>query len=191
MEKKEIKKLVCIFFIGLVVGVIFLNSTNIENKKNILDYIQNYINTIKEVNISNILNIENIFRNSIILMLIFLSSFFIFGKVMIYVLNFFKGFILGYTISAITGCFGIGNGILVSTVVLLGQNLIEIPLIIIFSLAATEIIKDIKSINNNEKVRKKVIRFIILYLFTECINITSLLINVYISSNFVKIIKIF
>lgn len=191
MSKKEIKKLACIFFIGLVVGIIFLNSTNLESKKNILEYVQNYIINIKEVKMENVCNFENLFKNTLVLTIIFFSGFFIFGKIIIYIANFSKGFILGFTISSIIGCFGTWKGILTAMAILFIQNLIEIPLIIFLSMASMSIIKDIKSINNNEKFKKKVIVFFIMYLFTECINITSLLINVYFSSNFIKIIKLF
>lgn len=191
MSKKDIKKLVIIFFIGLVVGVIFLNGTNIENKRVIYEYIKNYIENISKIRVSDICNVENIYRNSIIITTIFLSGFFVFGKTIIYLANFSKGFILGFTISSIVGSIGGMNGVIAAISVLLIQNLVEIPLIIFFSLISMMMTKDIKSINNNEKFRKKVTSFIIAYLFTECINITSLLINVYFSSNFVKIIKFF
>lgn len=101
-----------VFIIGVMVGVIFINNSNEQSKNEISGYINGFIDTIKDENyeidkwkLTKMSILENLKNVAII----WAAGSTIIGIPVIYVITSYKGFCIGYTISAIISSLGIGK----------------------------------------------------------------------------------
>lgn len=128
-NKKNFIIIIILFCIGIGVGIFFVNNSNELQKNELNEYIGNLILKIKDSNSINNFNLlglsikENVFS---ILIIWFLGCTII-GGVFIYIAIIYKGFSIGYTISAIIAVLGIKQGVTVSVISLLLQNIIFLP----------------------------------------------------------------
>lgn len=128
-NKKNFIIIVILFCIGIGVGIFFVNNSSEVQKNELNEYIGNLIFKIKDSNSINNFNLlglsikENVFS---ILIIWFLGCTII-GGVFIYIAIIYKGFSIGYTISAIIAVLGIKQGVTVSVISLLLQNIIFLP----------------------------------------------------------------
>lgn len=109
---KEYLILSIVFIIGVMAGVIFINNSNEQSKKEISGYVNGFIDTIKDENyeidkwkLTKISILENLKTVGII----WLAGSTIVGIPLIYVIASYKGFCIGYTISAIILSLGLGK----------------------------------------------------------------------------------
>ncbi len=109
---KDYLVLSIIFIIGVMVGVILINNSNEQSKTEISGYINSFIDTIKnknyEVDKFKLIQIS-IIENIKIIAIIWLAGSTIIGIPLIYIITAYKGFCIGYTISAIISSLGLGN----------------------------------------------------------------------------------
>ncbi len=134
-NKKNFIIISVIFCIGIMFGIFFINNSTETQKLEINTYIQELINNVKNSNNINKLNLLflSLKENILLILLIWFLGCTIIGAVFIYVLIFYKGFSLGYTISALIAVLGVRQGALVSIVALLFQNIIFLPAMFIIS----------------------------------------------------------
>ena len=101
-----------VFIIGVMAGVIFINNSNEQSKNEISGYINGFIDTIKEENYEIDkwkLTKMSIWENLKTVAIIWIAGSTIIGIPLIYVITSYKGFCIGYTISAIISSLGIGK----------------------------------------------------------------------------------
>lgn len=128
-NKKNFIIIIILFCIGIGVGIFFVNNSNELQKNELNEYIGNLILKIKDSNSINNFNLlglsikENVFS---ILIIWFLGCTII-GGIFIYIAIIYKGFSIGYTISAMIAVLGIKQGVTVSVISLLLQNIIFLP----------------------------------------------------------------
>lgn len=125
-NKKNFIIITIVFCIGVIGGIIFINNSKEPQITEINTYIQELINNIKNSENINKLNLLflSIKENSILILLIWFLGYTIIGAIFIYLLILYKGFCLGYTISALIAVLGVRQGTLVSIVTLLFQNIV-------------------------------------------------------------------
>ena len=121
---KEYLILSIIFIMGVIAGAVIVNNSNEQSKNEINGYINGVIDTIKkddyEVDKAKLVQISFL-ENLKIVGIIWLAGTTIIGIPLIFIITSYKGFCIGYTISAIVSCLGIGkrdcifNGIIVFT----------------------------------------------------------------------------
>jgi len=101
-----------IFFIGIVMGVIFINNTSEIQYNEITSYINTFIKDLKEnQNIDNFLLLkDSIKKNLILTIFLWFMGSTIIGVYIVYATICFRGFCLGYTISSIILSLGIRKG---------------------------------------------------------------------------------
>lgn len=101
-----------VFIIGVMIGVILINNSGDESKTEISGYINSFVNTIKseqfEVDKLKLTQIS-IIENLKIIAIIWLAGSTIIGIPLIYVITAYKGFCIGYTVSAIVFSLGVGK----------------------------------------------------------------------------------
>lgn len=128
-NKKNFIIIIILFCIGIGVGIFFVNNSNELQKNELNEYIGNLILKIKDSNSINNFNLlglsikENVFS---ILIIWFLGCTII-GGIFIYIAIIYKGFSIGYTISAMIAVLGIKQGVTISVISLLLQNIIFLP----------------------------------------------------------------
>ena len=131
-NSKEYILLLLFFFIGIFLGVMFINNIQENQRSEISSYLNNYIDNLE--NIEKLNNIE-ILKNAVIKDIILGIILWFFGTTVIGIpivfgIILYRGFCLGYTIASIVLTLGIGKGIIFILISLVPQNIIFIPTII-------------------------------------------------------------
>ena len=116
-----------IFVIGVMVGVIIINNSDEQSKAEINGYINSFINTVKDENYEvdkMQLTKISILENMKMVLIIWIAGTTIIGIPLIYVITSYKGFCIGYTISAIVSSLGVWkrNYIFISSIIFTKYN---------------------------------------------------------------------
>ena len=174
--------LTIIFFIGLTLGVIFVNNANETQANQISGYINNFINSIKE---NYQISTKELLKNSIInnvgiaVLLWFLGSTVI-GFPLIYVVVGYKGYCIGYTVSSVMAT---GKGIIFIIATMLIQNIIYIPTILTLSVSGIKLYRLIMEDRRRENIKLQILKHTIFSILMLILLLISSLIETYISGN--------
>ena len=128
-NKRNFIIIIILFMIGIFIGTIFINNSNSNQKVEINNYIEEVVKKVKEsetIDKTNLLLIS-IKQNIIDILLIWFLGCTVIGGIFIYIAVIYKGFSIGYTISALIAVLGIKQGALISITSLLLQNIIFLP----------------------------------------------------------------
>ena len=128
-NKKNFIIIVTLFCIGIMIGIIFINNTNEMQKIEINNYIDTLMNNVKSsenIDKTNLLFLS-IKQNVTFIIFIWFLGCTIIGGIFIYVAIVYRGFAIGYTISAMIATLGVKNGTIFSIISLLLQNIIFLP----------------------------------------------------------------
>ena len=199
---KEISKLVLpnkkinyftvsILILGFLCGCIFLILLSNDDKTSTINQITSYFNGIKDGSFNSGLA----FKNNLIINYLYIISIWIFGLSLIGLLfNIFiiyiKGFVVGFTISAMMLSFKI-KGILSATLYLLfGQifNILIILLVGIYSFSFS--IQLIKTLSSKKKARNTgvVRKYLIILIGAIIFTLIATLLETFVLPNIIKII---
>ena len=161
--------LTIIFFIGLTLGVIFVNNANETQANQISGYINNFINSI----------INNV---GIAVLLWFLGSTVI-GFPLIYVVVGYKGYCIGYTVSSVIATVGTGKGIIFIIATMFIQNIIYIPTILTLSVSGIKLYRLIMEDRRRENIKLQILKHTIFSILMLILLLISSLLETYISGN--------
>ena len=176
---------IIIFIIGIILGVIFINNITESQTTEIGNYINNFINALKQeykIDKGELLKsslLDNLF---LIISMWFIGSTVI-GIPIVFGIVLFRGFCIGYTISSIIGVLGVQKGIvfLLSTIFI--QNLLFIPVIICMTVSCIKLYKSIMKDKRRENIKIEIIRHTLISIILLIILVVSSLIEVYLSTN--------
>ena len=177
--------LIIIFFIGLILGILFVNNSNETQSNQISSYINNFINSVKEnyqISTKELL-FSSIFNNICIATLLWFLGSTVIGVPLIYLVIGYKGYCIGYTISAITATLGTGKAILFIFSTILLQNIIYIPAIITLAVSGIKLYRLIMEDRRRENIKLQIFKHTIFSLLILTILICSSLVETYISGN--------
>ena len=92
-----------IFFIGIVIGVIFINNTSENQSMEINNYISTFVQDLKDSKNINDLALlkDSIKKNCVLAVFLWFMGATIIGTSIVYLTVCFRGFCLGYTISSV------------------------------------------------------------------------------------------
>lgn len=175
----------CILLIGITLGVIFINNLKEQQAQEIQNYINNFLSNLR--NGSNI-DSGKLFQNSIgsnlllVLIMWFVGSTVI-GIPLVLGIVAFRGFCLGYTVSALIAILGTGKGILFFVTSILLQNLITIPCILALAVSGIKLYKSILKDKRRENIKGEMIRHTLFSIVILMFLIIASLIETYLSSN--------
>ena len=181
-----------LFFIGLIVGVLFINNTSDVKLEEINIYLNDMVKKIK--NYENIdfgsLFKQSVISNFIIIILLWFGASTIIGIPVVYGSLILKGFNIGYTISSIISCFGIGKGILISLSIMLLHNIVFIPAMFGASLSGVKLYQSIMKNKDRNNIKLEILRHTLFCMVMFILMILSSIIEVYVSTNiFIKLLK--
>lgn len=188
-NKKNFIIITILFCIGITIGIFSVNNSNNSQKEELNSYITSLIEKVKTTdNINNLeLLILSIKENVSLILIIWFLGCTIIGGIFIYLAIIYKGFTIGYTISAMIAVLGTKQGIILSIISLLLQNIIFLSA---FFLIAENGIKLYKGIYTRcINLKEEVIRHTIIMLITIMLSIFSSLVEVYISMNLLIFLK--
>lgn len=190
-NKKNFMLIFGTFLIGIILGIIFINHTS----NNEISQITNYIVTLKEnIQAGESIDkfscfLDSLKQNFVLVFLIWLLGSSIVGGILIYVIIAYKGFSVGYTISALIASLGIKGGSIFVFSSLLPQNIILLP--VIFILAESGLKVYTRIMKSNVDIKKELFRYTIIMLIALFISAISSTVEAYLSTNLLLFFKNF
>ena len=193
---KEIILITLIIFIGLIIGIIYINSLTDENISKVDSHVNSVVDYIKELNCeeskidNTVILFSNLKRNILYIMLIGLFSLCIIGLPIMYLLIGFKSFFFFYTMSAILATLGTKSGIIFICSSMILHNIIYLIGIYLISISGIDLYKEIV-VNKSENIRLKIISHIIFIVISVLISVFAALVETFISNNLFIMLKDF
>ena len=185
---------IIIFIIGIVAGVIFINNVNGEQATEIQNYITEFINLLKQdyhIDTGLLLK-KSLSDNLILIITMWLLGSTVIGIPIVMGIVLFRGFCIGYSVSAIIATLGVQKGILFFTVTMLLHNLIFIPVIICMTISCMKLYKSIMKDRRRENIKLEIIRHTLISIMLSLLLVVASLIESYVSTNLLMLtIKFF
>ena len=145
-----------IFLIGIILGIIFINNLTSLQLEELRTYINEKIVNLGE-NSNNYLK-ELCIKNSIIILIMYISGLTIIGLIANYIILLYKGFSIGFTLSAIAISLKFKRAILFILMGIFLQNILLIPAIIAESVSSMIFLKEIFENRTRENILLAIIR---------------------------------
>ena len=180
-----------IMLIGIILGVIFVNNMSETQTQDIQTYLQSFTGSLKDgksVNSGELLK-KSLGNNLLLVFLMWFVGSTVIGIPIVLGIVIFRGFCLGYTISAAIKIWGTSKGILFFATSMLLQNLIAIPCIIALSVSGIKLYKSIMKDKRRENIKLEIIRHTIFSLVMLTILAISSIIETYLSANLLVLCK--
>lgn len=184
LNLKEYIIVLIIFVLGILLGMTLLQNLSDEQKQELVKYIDTSVGDFKNnIEIDKILLLKNSIINNIMLVIImWFAGSTIIGLPIVYGVIIFKGFSLGYTISAIIAILGVRNGMLFVLTSMFLQNIILIPCLLALAVSATRFCKSILKDRKKENIKYGVIKHTLFSVIIILLLSVSALIEAYIST---------
>ena len=176
---------IIIFIIGIVAGVIFINNVNGDQATEIQNYITEFINLLKQdyhIDTGLLLK-KSLSDNLILIITMWLLGSTVIGIPIVMGIVLFRGFCIGYSVSAIIATLGVQKGILFFTVTMLLHNLIFIPVIICMTISCMKLYKSIMKDRRRENIKIEIIRHNLISIVLSLFLVVASLIESYVSTN--------
>ena len=176
---------IIIFIIGIVAGVIFINNVNGDQVTEIQNYITEFINLLKQdyhIDTGLLLK-KSLSDNLILIITMWLLGSTVIGIPIVMGIVLFRGFCIGYSVSAIIATLGVQKGILFFTVTMLLHNLIFIPVIICMTISCMKLYKSIMKDRRRENIKIEIIRHTLISIVLSLFLVVASLIESYVSTN--------
>lgn len=184
---REITIITLIMFIGLILGVIYINNIDNENRSIVNNHINEIFDYLKDSQDENkmIDNFEilksNLKRNLIYMLLLGLISSCLIGIPIMYFLILGKTFSLGYTMSAIIASIGTKSGIIFICSSMVLHNIIFLIAIYLVSISGKNLYKEVLG-EERENIKYKILKHVIFIIISLLYAIGAALIETYISN---------
>lgn len=188
-NKKEYVIVGSLFIVGIFLGVFFINNVGQEQKTVITEYLNQFIEKLKS---SESLNLMELLKTSIGQNIILAISLWFFGTTIIGIpvvfgIVAYRGFCLGYTISACISIMGVSKGIIFVLILLLLQNLLIIPAILGLAVSGIKLYKSIMKDKTKENVKVEMLRHTVFSFIMLILLGISSVIEIFISTNILNL----
>lgn len=177
--------LLLLFLTGIIIGTVFINNTSEQQKNEISTYIYSFMDSIKEnktVNYTELIK-ETLMQNGILVIILWFCGTAIMLLPIIYGMVIFRGFSLGYTISAIVATIGSGKGTVFVLLSLLLHNIFFIPSILAIAGSGIRLYRAIVKDKNTNNIKKEIYKHTAFCLIISVLLVISSFVEVFISSN--------
>lgn len=193
-NSKEYIIVTLIFVIGIFLGVLFINNIQENQRSEISSYINNFTDKMK--NTEDIKSIEllkvSVKQNLLLALTIWFFGTTVIGIPMVFGITLYRGFCLGYTISACISIMGLSKGLAFVIISLVLQNILFVPALLALSVSGFKLYKSIIKDNRKENIKIEIIRHTIFSLIMILVLIVSSIIEIFVSVNSLKyLIKYF
>ena len=191
---KEYLIVALMFIIGIFTGVFFVNNIQEEQKTEITQYLNNFIQQFKNAQNLDTINLlkTSITQNAVLAILIWFFGTTVIGIPVVFGIVIYRGFCLGYTVSVTITVLGLSKGLTFSLVSMLLQNIIMIPAILALAVSGFKLYKSIVKDKRKENIKLEILRHTIFSLLMLAVLVISSVIEVFISTNILSyIIKYF
>ena len=176
---------IIILVIGITVGVVFINNINADGAGEIKNYITDFINQLKQgyhVDTGELLK-KSLSDNLILIVTMWLLGSTVVGIPIVLGIVLFRGFCIGYSVSAINASLGVQKGILFFLTTMFLQNLIFIPVILCMTISCIKLYKSIMKDRRRENIKVEIIRHTLVSIMLGLLLIIAAFIESYVSTN--------
>lgn len=176
---------IIILIIGITVGVVFINNINADGAGEIKNYITDFINQLKQgyhVDTGELLR-KSLSDNLILIVTMWLLGSTVVGIPIVLGIVLFRGFCIGYSLSAIIASLGVQKGILFFLTTMFLQNLIFIPVILCMTISCIKLYKSIMKDRRRENIKVEIIRHTLVSIMLGLLLIIAAFIESYVSTN--------
>lgn len=182
------------FIVGIFLGVLFLNNTKDDQKEEISLYINNYIEKTKDTKeINTVGTLKNSIRENITLAVgLWFAGTTLIGIPIVFGIILFRGFCLGYTISACTYTMGVSKGLAFVLISLLLQNILLIPAILALGVSGIKLYKSVMKDKRKENIKVEILRHTVFSCMMLGVLVVSAIVKINISGGMLEtLIKYF
>ena len=172
------------FIVGIFLGVMFVNNSKDTQKDEFSSYINNYISQAKEEgnSISTAETLTNSIKNNVLLALgLWFAGTTLIGIPIVFGIILFRGFCLGYTISASTYTLGFTKGLLFMLMSTLLQNILFIPALLALGVSGIKLYKSIMKDKRKENIKLEILRHTIFSLLMLAVMVVAAIVKVNVS----------
>ena len=190
-NKREYFIVIVLFFIGFLLGILFINHVNETQKEQISSYINQFVESIKQGNIINkgALLKQSIGENILLVVILWFAGMSVIGMPIVYAIIAFRGFCFSYTIAAMIASLGTQKGIILAFSAIFLQSILFIPIILALAVSGMKLYQSIMKDRRKENIKIEICRHT-LFSFIMCMGLVlSSFIEVYLSSNLVLFIS--
>lgn len=187
-NSKEYFIVFLIFVIGIFLGVLFINNAKESQSAEIKTYLNQFVDQLKGMQDLDLIQILNtsIGDNILLAIIIWFFGTTVIGIPVVFGMVAYRGFCLGYTISACISVMGFSKGFLFILITCVLQNILFIPALLALSVSGFKLYKSIVKDRRKENIKIEIIRhsiFSIVMLLVLCL---SSVIEVFVSTNLLK-----
>ena len=182
---KEFLIVTIVFFIGLILGVIFVNHMNETQEKETISYITEFIEQLQQDNTIDKVALlrQSVTSNLITLIILWFAGCTVIGMPILYGVTCFRGFCLGYTIASIFASLEIKCAFIFALTTLLLQNILWIPALFALAVSGIKSYQSIMRDKAKSNIKTEIYRHTIFSCIIGILLIASSFIEVYISTN--------
>ena len=187
-NSKEYILITLIFIIGIFLGVMFINSTQDSQIAEITSYLNSFTDKLKNTEqLDNMAILKTAIKENIMLALtIWFFGTTVIGIPIVFGVVLYRGFCLGYTISAIITIMGFSKGISFVLISLLLQDIILIPALIAIAVSGFKLYKSIVKNRDRENIKIEILRHTVFSLIMLALLCIAAVIETFISTNLLK-----
>lgn len=177
---------------GIVLGIYAVKYMGKYEKTELLNYLNNFLVSVDKTKVNNIeVLIQAIKNNLPVIIAIWFLGLTMVGMPIILIIDTFKGFSLGFSISFLMKELG-GKGIGITLLSIIPQNIIYIPLIILSSVFAMEFSLNLLNKDSYKNVKESIFVTIVsyssMYILIIIVMFIGFFIEAFIIPNVVKLI---
>ena len=187
-NKKEYIIVLCIFLIGIFLGVFFINQIQEAQKTEITAYFNNFIEKTKNIESLNSMELlkTSVGQNILLAIVLWFFGTTVIGLPVVFGLVLYRGFCLGYTIAVCITIMGLPQGLFLVFILLLLQNILFIPAVLALAVSGFKLYQSIVKNRNKENVKIEVVRHTVFSFIMLTVLIISSIIEIFLSMNLLK-----
>lgn len=187
-NRKEYIIVTLFFIIGVFLGVLFINYTGESQHTEISTYLNQFLTKVSEKqDIDQMAMFQvSLWENIVLVITIWFFGTTLIGLPVVFGIVAYRGFCLGYTISACIQVLGFSKGLVFVLSTLVVQNLIFIPVLLALAVSGFKLYQSIVKDKRKENIKFEMVRHTLFSLMMMAFLCVASVLEVFISANVLR-----